>query len=886
MVTNEGTAPPGVLDPAQLVRIQATHRGFLYQHLYAVGCLLLAERAGAVAVLIERDEDIEVRFKDGHTYIQVKTRSEPLMPSDIESSLQRFDSIRSLHRADSGLETGSATRREGTAAFVIVANVAPGPKLKKLLVSSSWPSDVTVIWPGREGAAPPGLPPAWADIEEAFLWCASMAEAVPFTKVSPNTLVWKLAAMVQAAAAGGVGTSAPHVFETAGLPALFEQVIRALHAVPVPPDPYWPHENEPDPVRDVRVRLIAGPTGSGKTAWISAALAHDNRPHVYFSAHGSGEGTFIPALVREIAAQCAKGSSRDISSVFMPGQTGLDALRALGTMLRQHGMNPVVVVDDMQVLGAEEILRAIEVAPEFCWVLVGHPGPVADEIAARLGLSVERLNGWSLSTIAEFLYSNGTPTDALTCERVHALTGGLPLFVRNLSAQAARSDGDVAALCDRLEQRTHTERTGQEILLANTLALLGDPDRRLAELLGIAGISLQPSEVADLATAIELTQKQAMDGLRSLVSWGVARRQKEDQVRLHDAFRLLCDGSSAVLEPAEIDAVLHRLMSLLAGGIPTSNVERIGRLLELLPQVGATEQLVEIVANESEQLHELGLTPRMIATLRQVASDPSTDIDARFWCFDALAFWSMQEGRVSDALPDVEEMSRIAAESKLTERQRAALRIKKLLVAGHQGKAAQAEAIYQEILSSTKDEELIRVARYDFALALVEARQFDRAEEIAWRLALDYYQAVGLDPEWVVQKNPPEIAARLGDSPNLLDALKRLADTLDLYARTRLAQGLPYGLARIHAMKFYVVSGAYRSAVKVGQDVVDDMVGMGDIQGAREFLEQTLIPSVRELQLTAYFVQIQAQYAVILAYDGEIAAAREKMEKLLVFRQL
>lgn len=32
-----------VLDPAQLKRIESLHRGFLYQHLYGVGCLFLAQ---------------------------------------------------------------------------------------------------------------------------------------------------------------------------------------------------------------------------------------------------------------------------------------------------------------------------------------------------------------------------------------------------------------------------------------------------------------------------------------------------------------------------------------------------------------------------------------------------------------------------------------------------------------------------------------------------------------------------------------------------------------------------------------------------------------------------------------------------------------------------
>ena len=46
-----------VLDAAQLIRIESVNRGFLYQHLYAVGCLLLAQAARVDAVMVELDED-------------------------------------------------------------------------------------------------------------------------------------------------------------------------------------------------------------------------------------------------------------------------------------------------------------------------------------------------------------------------------------------------------------------------------------------------------------------------------------------------------------------------------------------------------------------------------------------------------------------------------------------------------------------------------------------------------------------------------------------------------------------------------------------------------------------------------------------------------------
>lgn len=63
------------LDPAQGIRIEAVHRGFLYQHLYAVACLLASGQTGATSVVVERDEDIELVTPAGRFYIQVKTRT-------------------------------------------------------------------------------------------------------------------------------------------------------------------------------------------------------------------------------------------------------------------------------------------------------------------------------------------------------------------------------------------------------------------------------------------------------------------------------------------------------------------------------------------------------------------------------------------------------------------------------------------------------------------------------------------------------------------------------------------------------------------------------------------------------------------------------------------
>ncbi|WP_249539693.1 dsDNA nuclease domain-containing protein [Escherichia coli] len=74
MKGSEEKSTPDVLDSAQLVRIKAVHRGFLYQHLYAVGCLLLAQKVSVETVTVELDEDIELNSVQERIYVQVKTR--------------------------------------------------------------------------------------------------------------------------------------------------------------------------------------------------------------------------------------------------------------------------------------------------------------------------------------------------------------------------------------------------------------------------------------------------------------------------------------------------------------------------------------------------------------------------------------------------------------------------------------------------------------------------------------------------------------------------------------------------------------------------------------------------------------------------------------------
>lgn len=133
-------------------------------------------------------------------------------------------------------------------------------------------------------------------------------------------------------------------------------------------------------------------------------------------------------------------------------------------------------------------------------------------------------------------------------------------------------------------------------------------------------------------------------------------------------------------------------------------------------------------------------------------------------------------------------------------------------------------------------------------------------------------------------KNLPEIARSIGNVSSKADDIKRLADCLDLQANALLAAGRESLFARIHAHKFCILSDALSSAVKVGQDFVDECLRVrGDVVGARQFMEDSLIPLVRERKLLDKLVPVSGQYAVVLAYCGEYDAARRTLKEIRAF---
>jgi antitoxin component of MazEF toxin-antitoxin module len=92
------------------------HRGFLYQHLYAVGAILLAGASGLKVLRVERDEDIEIELPDLQLYVQTKTRNRKLESADLANAVERFEAIRKAH--SDGTFEASRSREDRLRAMV------------------------------------------------------------------------------------------------------------------------------------------------------------------------------------------------------------------------------------------------------------------------------------------------------------------------------------------------------------------------------------------------------------------------------------------------------------------------------------------------------------------------------------------------------------------------------------------------------------------------------------------------------------------------------------------------------------------------------------------------------------------------------------------------
>lgn len=864
-----------VVDKRQLVRIEAAHRGFLYQHIYGAICLLLGVPNGVKRIVVERDEDVEIVFPSRRIYVQIKTRVGSLNFGDVKGALQRFEEIRSEH--------GKGARK-GAANFVIASNAAPSGLLLEKISADDWPTDVQLHWPDGPIPTDPFLPVPPRTVGEAISACSALASELPFALLKPETLTWKLACTVMFASAG-TPPRQDHSFSREELPTLFEQLVVQMQELPAPPPIYRAQVDEPPLLGDQRVRIVSGLSGAGKTAWVAEAALHAALPVTYIDVVDTPGPALASAITREVAGRMFGRSSGKLGEILLLGASGLDILGALSVKLGEEGVHAHVVVDNAHRVSASDIEVIVARAPHLRFLLLGQPGPEVAALEARLDVKAETLQGWDEDTIATAVHHAGCQADFNDCERLSRLTGGLPFYVLNAATIAAREYGGlIRAFCVDVEAQTHVVETAQEIILRRAFEGLPSDARETIAILSLADVALSRDEAIKLLqAACDLNDRASAERLRSLPATGMLELFGNSALKIHDAVRLLGLADLARRGGAIEAKAKATLLEVIIVSIRKDwSIAKLGLLIRLFGQLGKAKVLVEFATDEL--FHEMGVWPEIEPFLVAIAANTDTDPETRLWAQDGLVFNDLREGNFEPAGRRIDEMQALVEATRLGEDEWLAWGMKRMLLLSMLGDSKGVDEMLAlvelRIPSKTKH---MRVFRYNRALARFKLGDNISAVAAASELIEEYYAELGISPGDVLGRNAPQLRPLLPKDRDITDTLKHLADTLDLRAQAAGKMGQRSPMARIHAMKFYELAHAFDSLVRVGLDLVDEFVWENDFIGARQILEQNLFSIMQAVGLASRVLETRALYAVVLAYCGDHLAAAEEVARLRPF---
>jgi hypothetical protein len=862
------------LDPRQLVRIEAVHAGFLYQHLYAAACLFEAARTGVTHVVVENDEDVELVRDGERIYAQIKKRAANLIFSDIEGALERFDAIRAEHVEG---------RREGACRFAIVTNSAPGLDLAGRIGAKEWPSDVAVLYPGSvpEDAV---LPQPRASVEEAFEACRTSAETLPFAVLAPETLVWKLAGRIMAASAGAE-PNPNHAFAIADLPGLLEQLVIQLQDFPAPPLRYRPQDDEPSLTSENRVRMIVGFSGAGKTSWVSQTALHATDRMAYYDVADVSGPALASAVSRELAARMYGSRGGKLGEILLPGASGTEILFAIGRHLAEDKLTATVVLDNAHRVPAGDLVSLVNASEHLRFILLAQPGTSIARIEAMIGIQAEPLAGWSNETAAAEGASVGVRGNYEAYERLLQLTGGLPLYVQNgLKIATDSYEGDLSRLVGALEERTHTTETAQELILSDVFDTFNDIDRQVTAALSLSDVPMTQAEASGvLKRSFSIEPIAAAAAFRRLRSSGAIQIFGVDRFKVHDAIRPLgrgyLDEVGAEHRRKGQEAIRDLLIATLQ---QDGDRQRVFLLLRMFVALGNIKPLVEMATDEL--FHEMGYMGEIAGYLTEAAQSDTIGAEDRFWALDGLVFAHFKAGDEADIKEKLDRMDELVRKEKLGLQERLAVGMKRMVFAARAQDAATVKAIMQDMTRVLpKTPQHLRVARYNYAHAMYELGQMEECVTATLDLVSEYYCLLGLTINNVMANNPDTIFPLLKEGGNHTDDLKHLADALDLQSKALRMMGRNPGLGPIHAMKFYSMAHSLDSFVRVGQELVDDFVGFHDYIGALNVIETNLMPTIVGLKLAGRVIPVRSQYAVVLAYCGAFDEADAEMARLLPY---
>jgi DNA-binding SARP family transcriptional activator len=484
-----------------------------------------------------------------------------------------------------------------------------------------------------------------------------------------------------------------------------EQSTPVRHRVPLPP-PVGDARRTPmvgraralgslDPLlarsASARLAAIVGPAGIGKSrlACEIASRAHDDGSLVAYGACRDGPVTPYLAIVDAFTAmQVSPGIDADVRDAAAEivvllatgdtrepgGHTPTELLAALARSLHALAgpQTVVLVVDDVQ-WADDATVRAIEfllrVVPQLrivatCRPLEPHGSAVADLLSALRASDAALfvpLEGLSRTDVAETLAVHGTrDVDAALARAVHDLTGGNPLYVREIGRHLAVAGRPQPVPGGSLLDAVGLPRGLAELIDAN-VARLGSHVRRVLETAAVISGPVEPGVLRrscgvaddDLLTAVDVARRAGV--LVEDATGGGAVRFEHPLVRevilqgLGSTRRAqLHQRVAEAIEAFHRDDVdryaaelAHHLAAAANVGSAHDAIEFATRAGERANAVCAYEEAVHWFAHALRLAHAGGEAPEVIARRLTALGDAQNHVGdaaaARMTLLDAIA---------------------------------------------------------------------------------------------------------------------------------------------------------------------------------------------------------------------------------------------------------
>lgn len=851
-----------VVDMVQLRRIEATHKGFLYQHFYCVACLLMVRQLGWTRMRVEADEDLELEFSGRYVYVQVKSRSNLIYFSDIATALVRFEQYRARHVPGD---------RVGQPEFVMALNRDPAPALNTRILAGEFPQDVRFVLPGQ---TIPGLPPIWGDIEEAFSWCVARAEMLPFIMVAPDVLVQNLAGAMMRMAAG-LNEFARHEITAVHAAEMLEQFVQQVHEFPAPPLSYRPQDNEPSLAADAPIRLIVGFSGAGKTSWAGQAALTDAQTRAYFDVADLPSSSVARVLARELAARWLGDNPGGRQAVANEALSGTEALGQVTSYLRDQQQIHTVVVDNAHRLQIEDTRAIVAAMGNLRLVFLAQPTAELDLMSTALDVEPETLQGWGADSIGYEASAQGCTVSMATATRVRGLTAGLPLYVRSAISVATKEyNSDLDAFCDAFESQSLSTDTRQHTLLTVVFNGLDDQSKQVLACASLSDVPLAAVEIASVvAEAFSLGRPAIVRKLRSLRARGLLQAYGSQRSKVHDAIRPI--ALEFLFEEPEAG---RRARVLLLGLVETSLREdhekkRFPLFIKLLIDLRDVAKLSDLGSEEA--FHEGPEFPQMWPLLDEAANDLEVTAEVRFECLEALLYYRQKHGPEETVAPLLWRMEALIDGGLENDRPRLVFLQKSLFYWAFQGNEARVQDLISKAQALQPDNASYRrVFTYSAALALWKVSRPASAERLLNDLVAEYLEILSINIDELMSGRDL-YASRVRADDDYGTNCKHLADCFDLLARVQEQLHKAQTGPRKIAVVLFEMTGSADSAARVGIDLIYQHLDRSELPQALKLVSESLPGLVRAYGLVRHTIPLRYLHAHVLGRMGQIPAARE-----------